>query len=67
MISPGKKQGWVGTEISRDETRQDKDIVLKSFRDKTSRDTKTRQMHSRQSKTGWLCSRRDKTFKLLEI
>ena len=63
----GRKQGWVGTGKPRDETRRDRDKVLKFFQDKTSQDIKTRQIDSRQVKTAKGFSRQDKTFKPSEI
>ena len=60
-------QGWVGTGKPRDETRRDRDKVLKFFQDKTSQDIKTRQIDSRQVKTAKGFSRQDKTFKPSEI
>ena len=51
------------TKLSRrDKTRQDRDKVLKFFRDKTRRDIETRQLDSRQIKTAKGMSRQDKTF-----
>ena len=61
------KQGWVGTEKSRDETRQDRYKVLNFFRDKTRRDIISRQIHSRQPKTAKGMSRQDKTYKFFVI
>ena len=66
-FGPSMSQGWVGTGKSRDETRRDWDNVLNFFRDKTRRDIKTSQIHSRQTKTVKGFSRQDKTFKLSEI
>ena len=60
-------QGWVETGKSRDETRRDKDKVLKFFRDKTRRDIVSRLINSRQPKTAKGMSRQDKTYKFSVI
>ena len=61
------RQGWVGTGKSRDETRRDRDNVLKCFQDKTRLAFKTRQIDSRHIKTVKGMSRQDKAFKFSEI
>ena len=60
-------QGWVGTGNSRDETRQDRQKILKTFRDETRQDTETKIWIQEKARQQRCISRQVKIFKCSEI